>query len=93
MGVERQAGRLGFVNLSDGSIGNLCKSQCLRPRHPLAMQETPVRFLGREDPLEEGRATNSSILAWRIPWLQGVGRDLHFLPRSGDNFSVCIVNL
>ena len=33
-----------------------------------AMQETPVRSLGREDPLEKGNATHSSILAWRIPW-------------------------
>ena len=32
-----------------------------------AMQETPVRFLGWEDPLEKGKATCSSILAWRIP--------------------------
>ena len=30
-----------------------------------AMQETPVRFLGREDPLEKGKANDSSILAWR----------------------------
>ena len=33
-----------------------------------AMQETPVQFLGREGPLEMGKATHSSILAWRIPW-------------------------
>ena len=33
-----------------------------------AMQETPVRSLGQEDPLEKGDATHSSILAWRIPW-------------------------
>ena len=33
-----------------------------------AMQETPVRFLGQEDPLEKGMATHSSILVWRIPW-------------------------
>ena len=33
-----------------------------------AMQETPVRFLGWEDPLEKGKVTHSSILAWRIPW-------------------------
>ena len=33
----------------------------------LAMQETWVRSLGREDPLEKGMATHSSILAWRIP--------------------------
>ena len=32
------------------------------------MQETPVRFLDWEDPLEKGPATHSSILAWRIPW-------------------------
>ena len=32
-----------------------------------AMQKTQVRFLGWEDPLEEGKATHSSILAWRIP--------------------------
>ena len=33
-----------------------------------AMQETQVRSLGREDPLQKGKATHSSILAWRIPW-------------------------
>ena len=32
-----------------------------------AMQETWVQSLGQEDPLEEGMATHSSILAWRIP--------------------------
>ena len=34
----------------------------------LAMREAWVRSLGWEDPLEEGKATHSSILAWRIPW-------------------------
>ena len=39
-----------------------------------AMQETGVRFLGWEDPLEEGMATHSSILAWRITWtVQSMG--------------------
>ena len=33
------------------------------------MQETPVQFLGWEDPLEKEKATHCSILAWRIPWL------------------------
>ena len=33
-----------------------------------AMWETWVRYLGWEDPLEKGKATHSSILAWRIPW-------------------------
>ena len=45
------------------------------------LQETRVQSLGQEDPLEEGTATHSSILAWRIPWteeepggLQGVAK-------------------
>ena len=33
-----------------------------------------VPFLGQEDPLEEGRATHSSILAWRFPWTEEPGR-------------------
>ena len=33
-------------------------------------QETWVQSLGQEDPLEEGMATHSSILAWRIPWTE-----------------------
>ena len=37
-------------------------------KNPPAMQETWVRFLGWEDPLEKGKATHSSILARRIPW-------------------------
>ena len=35
-------------------------------KNPPALQETPVQFLGQEDPLEKGKATHSSILAWRI---------------------------
>ena len=38
-----------------------------------AMQETRVRFLGWEDPLEKEMATHSSILAWRIPWAEEPG--------------------
>ena len=38
------------------------------------MQETQVRFLGQEDPLEKGMAHHSSILAWRIPWTEKPGR-------------------
>ena len=37
------------------------------------MQETRVHSLGREDPLEKGTATHSSILAWRIPWTEEPG--------------------
>ena len=36
-------------------------------------QEIQVQSLGREDPLEEGIATHSSILAWRIPWTEEPG--------------------
>ena len=52
------------------------------------MQETRFRPLGQEDPLEEGMATHSSILAWRIPWteepggLQSIGSQ-----RVGHNWS------
>ena len=34
------------------------------------IQETQVSSLGREDPLEKGMETHSSILAWRIPWTE-----------------------
>ena len=50
-------------------------------KNPPAMWETWVWSLGWEDPLEKGKATHSSILAWRIPWtiqsmgLQRVGHD------------------
>ena len=39
-----------------------------------AMWETQVLSLGQEDPLEEGTATHSSILDWRIPWTEEPGR-------------------
>ena len=39
-----------------------------------AMQETHVRSLDWEDPLEKGMATHSSILAWKIPWTEEPGR-------------------
>ena len=38
-----------------------------------AMWETWVQSLGWEDPLEEGMATHSSILAWKIPWIEELG--------------------
>ena len=40
----------------------------------LAMWETWVRSLGREDPLEKEMATHSSTLAWKIPWTEKPGR-------------------
>ena len=43
-------------------------------KNPPAMQETWVRSLGLEDPLEKGIITHSSILAWGIPWTEEPGR-------------------
>ena len=49
-----------------------------------AMQETQVRFLGWEDPLEKGKATYTSILAWKIPWMEepGIGVCISPFPRG-----------
>ena len=53
------------------------------------MQETWAQSLGREDPLEEEMATNTSILAWTVPWtekpggLQSMG-----LQRAGHNWAI-----
>ena len=43
-------------------------------KHLPTMWETWVRFLGQEDPLEKEMATHSSILAWKIPWMEEPGR-------------------
>ena len=42
-------------------------------KNPPAMRETWVPSVAWEDPLEEGMATHSSILAWRIPWTEEPG--------------------
>ena len=55
-------------------------------KNPPAMQETWVRSLGWEDPLEKGLATHSSIHAWRSPWMEEPGRlQLMGLQRVGHN--------
>ena len=54
-------------------------------KNPYAMWETWIQSLGWEDPLEKGKPTHCSILAWRIPWtvqsvgLQRVGHDGDFM--------------
>ena len=50
---------------------NSVQAQRLKRLPPV--QETRVRYLGREDPLEKEMATHSSILAWRIPWMEEHG--------------------
>ena len=42
-------------------------------KSPTAMQETHVQSLGQGDPLENGMAMHSSILAWEIPWTEEPG--------------------
>ena len=52
------------------------------------MRETWVRSLGQEDPLEEGMATHSSILAWRIPMDRGAWRaTVHGVVKSRTRLS------
>ena len=45
-----------------------------RLKHLPPMRETRARSLGQEDPLEKDMVTHSSILAWRIPWMEEPGR-------------------
>ena len=72
--------------LYESMLGFLRGSVVKSPSVMLEQQEMQVQSLGREDPLEKGMATHSSILAWRTPWtedpgglqsigLQRVGRD------------------
>ena len=49
-----------------GSVGK-------KSAHHAETQEPWVQSLGREDPLEKGMETHSSILAWRIPWTEELG--------------------
>ena len=60
------------VTGSDLNLGiTLASLVAQRLKHLPAMQKTWVRSLGWEDPLE--KATHSSILAWRIPWMEELG--------------------
>ena len=43
-------------------------------KNPPVVQESRVRSLGREDPVEKEMATHSNILAWKIPWVEEFGR-------------------
>ena len=57
-------------------------------KNPPAIQETWVQPLGWEDPLEEGMATHSSILAWRILMDRGAWRAaVHGITKSGTQLS------
>ena len=59
-------------------------------KNPPAMQETGIPSLGREDPLDKGMAAHSSILAWKIPWMEELyKKDLH----NPDNHDGVITHL
>ena len=49
-----------------------------------AMQESQVRSLGPEDPLEKEMATHSSVLAWRTPWTEAI---VHWVTKSQTQLS------
>ena len=61
------------------------------------MQETRVRSLGRGDPLEKEMATDSSILAWKIPWAEEPGRLQSMGPAKGrtrlSDFTLTLLSL
>ena len=54
-------------------------------KNPPAVRETWVCSLGWEDPLEEGMATHSSVLAWRIPWTEETGGQSMGSQRAGHD--------
>ena len=55
-------------NLSNVTLDKIASLVAQLVKNLPAMWETWVRSLGWEGPLEKGKATHSSILAWRIPW-------------------------
>ena len=62
-------------------------------KHPPTMRETRVWFLGRDDPLEKEMGTHSSILAWRIPWMEEPGRlQSTGSQRVGHNWATSLSN-
>ena len=71
LGTTQQRGPFGvFLHIKGFPGGSVV-------RNLPAVQETSVQALGREDPLDEGMATHSSPLAWRTPWTEESGKQLH----------------
>ena len=67
---------------SKGSVGASLVAQWKRICLPT--QRTQVLSWGQEDPLKEGMATHSSVLAWRIPWIEEPGRLVHEIIKELD---------
>ena len=57
------------------------------------VEKTQIQFLGREDPIEKGMVTHSSILAWRIPWTEEPGRLQSMGCKELDSTEQLIYNL
>ena len=67
--TEAQRGRVSCMRLHTKEASLVAQMV----KHLPTMQETRVRALGREDPLEKEIATHSSILAWKTPWTEELG--------------------
>ena len=80
-----------LIQLNFEGISLVTQSVKNRP----AMQETQVRSLGQEDPLEKEMATHSSILAWRIPLTEEPGRLLSMGSQRVDTHTrkCCVLQL
>jgi len=65
--AKRNLFKLLYLNSGASLVGQLVKNLP-------TVQDTQVRFPGWEDPLEKEITTHSSILAWRIPWKEELGR-------------------
>ena len=63
-----------LVSVDIYSTKNLASLVAQMVKNLLQCQETQVSSLDQEDPLEKGIAIHSSILAWRIPWIEEPGR-------------------
>ena len=71
MDARRQQTYTGLFEFKDGKMNTIIEQSVLMIVKNLpAMQETWVRSLGWEDPLEQGTATHASFLAWRIAWTE-----------------------
>ena len=92
-GVAQNRTRLKWLSSSSSTISGASLVAQMVKRLP-AVQETWVRSLGREDPLEKEMATHSSTLAWKIPWTEepcrlqslGLQRVRHDWETSQDNY-------
>ena len=70
-----------LISVDIYSTKNLASLVAQMVKNLLQCQETQVSSLDQEDPLEKGIAIHSSILAWRIPWIEEPGRLQSFVSK------------